>query len=88
MVRLKEHWESNRNNWLEEEFADRTTFTNFWESPSYMVDLSEALQEETWDFTKHILEDWTGHGLARVSLYGIRAYTEGKNNIQRNHFSC
>lgn len=46
---------------------------------------SMELQQKVWDLVQPVLEEWTGHHLSPVSLYGIRLYHN--NSILAPHVS-
>jgi len=82
--RVREFWEQNKDKEEPELWFEGSIFTNFWESPSYVVSTedsnlpgSENLSEEIWNATKGLIEDWTGQNLRPSSLYGVRIYKEG-----------
>ena len=72
-------------------FAEGNTYTNSWESPTYMVSVDDKrlrgsgtqLKRKLWDATQSILEEWTDEDLQPTSLYGIRVYTN--NSILLPH---
>jgi prolyl 4-hydroxylase len=61
------------------------TYTNHWESPTYMVSVEDSrlrgggssLKQEVWDAAQDTLQEWTGEELTQCSLYGIRVYEDG-----------
>jgi prolyl 4-hydroxylase len=85
MELLYRHWEANKDNREEEEWDDGNVYVNFWESPTYIVDVEnrnlrgagEELRQKVWDAARKPIEEWTGMELRPTSLYGIRIYTEG-----------
>jgi hypothetical protein len=80
---VKEFWESNRDR-AEIEWKDYNVYHNAWESPPTIAHLNQArtggskdLQAKIWELVKPVLQNWTGHYLSPVSLYGIRVYHDG-----------
>ena len=84
-VLLKEFWEKNRDQETPESWFAGNIFTNYWESPSYMVNIHKndyvgggpSLAEAISDGTKKIIQEWTGMNLTSTSVYGIRVYKRG-----------
>lgn len=75
----------NANKHLEklENWPPGNTYTNNWDSPTYMISLEDRqlrggldLKQKIWDGMKPILEEWTGKKLKPSSLYGIRVYKD------------
>jgi prolyl 4-hydroxylase len=82
---LSSFWETNQHNTKNETWAVGYTYTNHWESPTFLVSVEDttllgggfALKSKIWDAAKSTLEQWTGMEQKPTSLYGIRIYTEG-----------
>ena len=82
---LDEHWNKNKDKKKLEQWFSGNTYTNHWNSPTYMVSVEDTnlkgagqdLKQKIWDATKDTLEEWTGMELRQTSLYGVRVYTEG-----------
>jgi hypothetical protein len=82
---IKEFWEKNKDKRTEENWGVGNTYTNNWESPSYMVSVEDQnlrgggriLKKAIWDAARDTIQEWTGQELTECSLYGIRVYTEG-----------
>ena len=80
---LKKFWKDNRGKEVEEEWFVGNTYTNHWEAPSLMLDVTdghlegggEALTDLIWDTAQEALEEWTEQELGKISMYGIRMYT-------------
>jgi len=61
------------------------SFSNHWESPTYMVSVEDTslegagyvLKQHIWNAARDTIEEWTGQRLAECSLYGIRVYKSG-----------
>lgn len=85
---LTEHFELNKDDHWDEEWTTTDIYVNHWENEPYLVSLdkNEFLQQEILDYTKDVLEHWTGMELRSISLYGIRVYTNGK--ILYRLFGC
>jgi prolyl 4-hydroxylase len=78
---LTEHFERNKDDHRDEEWTPFNVYINHWkEDRPYLVSLDndETLKEQIQDYTKNVLEHWTGMELRPVSLYGIRVYTNGE----------
>lgn len=68
-----------------EKWATGNIYVNHWESPTYMVSVEDTslrggglgLKKAIWDAVKPTIENWVGMELQPISMYGIRAYTEG-----------
>ncbi|KAL7534776.1 hypothetical protein ACHAXR_006067, partial [Thalassiosira sp. AJA248-18] len=85
--RVKKFWEENkdRKNWQSENWPRGNTYTNHWESPTYMVSVEDTrlrgagsnLKRKVWNAARDTIQEWTGEELTDCSLYGIRVYTEG-----------
>lgn len=82
---IREFWERNKDRQTEEAWFTGNTFTNYWDSPTYMVSVENArlrgggggLKKQIWDMSRNTLQQWTGEELTPCSLYGVRVYTEG-----------
>jgi len=82
---IKSFWDANSQNKKREEWFLGNTYTNHWESPTYMVSVENAalrgggagLKKAIWDSAKETIEEWTGQKLTECSLYGIRIYEDG-----------
>ena len=89
--RVRSYWEASRKEFKREAWPKGNTYTNHWESPTYMLSLEDAdsdprgphrdsgraLRGAIFEALEPILEEWTGQKLKRTSLYGIRVYQEG-----------
>lgn len=59
---LSEFWEKNKNNGKQEQWGVGNTYTNNWESPSYMVSVEDsslrgggyALKQKIWDAARDV----------------------------------
>ncbi|KAL7512136.1 hypothetical protein ACHAXN_009306 [Cyclotella atomus] len=79
---LTDFWKANLGKEKEEEWFAGNTYTNHWESPTMMMDVTddylegggEPLRDLVWDTAHRMLEEWTGQELAKTSFYGIRMY--------------
>jgi hypothetical protein len=76
---LSENWEHNKDSKMDEGWESTDIYTNHWDDPAYLVTLENSLKQEIWNYTKDIIEQWTGMELRPISLYGIRVYREGKS---------
>mmetsp|Transcript_29567 Transcript_29567/g.54519 ORF Transcript_29567/g.54519 Transcript_29567/m.54519 type:complete len:327 (+) Transcript_29567:119-1099(+) len=82
---IKEFWEKNHGQEEVEEWFTGNTYTNHWESPTWMLDVGDEelpgggakLKNSIWEVARHALQEFTGQELTPTSLYGIRKYTEG-----------
>jgi len=82
---IKTFWEKNKDSRMLENWPKGNTYTNHWESPTYMVSVENrqlrgggsVLKQAIWDAARSTLEEWTQEELTSCSLYGIRVYTEG-----------
>jgi prolyl 4-hydroxylase len=80
---LLNHWETNKDLKQEEVWFVGNTYTNHWESPTYMVSVEDSrlrgagagLRQKLWDTVKSTIEQWTGMEQKPTSMYGIREYT-------------
>lgn len=85
--KIQKFWADNkdRKNWQPENWPRGNTYTNHWESPTYMVSVEDTrlrgagsrLKQSVWDAARDTLQEWTGEELTACSMYGIRVYTEG-----------
>ena len=81
---LLNFWQLNKENAKKELVPGPYTYTNHWDSPTYMVSVEDnslkgagsELKEQIWEGVKPILEEWVGRKLVPSSLYGIRIYKE------------
>lgn len=88
---LKNYYEANKHNRKEEKWSRAYTYTNHWESPSYMISVEDvsysgggqSFKDFIWSNISPVIEEWTGHKLKPTSLYGIRVYTN--NSILATH---
>lgn len=87
---LSNFYETNKHLATEEKWSRGYTYTNHWESPTYMVNVESdlpgsgpELKQKIWDGVRPIIEEWTGHKLHQTSMYGIRIYTN--NSILATH---
>ena len=78
---LFENWERNKDNKMDEGWTSTEIYTNHWDDPAYLIPLENTLKQEIWNYSKEVIEQWTGMELRPISLYGIRVYTEGKSPI-------
>lgn len=82
---IQEFWEANKSNKQVEKWGRAYTYTNNWDTPTYMVSVEDGrlrgagsmLKSKIWNGIQPIIEEWTGHKLKPTSLYGIREYTTG-----------
>lgn len=82
---VKAFWDDNQGKEKVEEWFTGSTYTNHWESPTWMLDVGDEtltgggskLKKLVMEATRHALQTWTGQELTPTSLYGIRKYTEG-----------
>jgi len=82
---IKEFWEANKGREEVEEWFAGNTYTNHWESPTWMLDVGDEnlagggpkLKNLIWEAARHSLQEWTGQELTPTSLYGIRKYQTG-----------
>lgn len=78
-------WEENKGGEEVEEWFTGNTYTNHWESPTWMLDVGDdrlpgggaKLKNAIWETARHELERWTSQELTPTSLYGIRKYESG-----------
>lgn len=75
--RLAGFWESNVGEEEAEHWPAGNTYVNHWESPTYMLPLTEDLQKSLLNSVQSTLEAWTGESMVFTSLYGVRVYTDG-----------
>mmetsp|Transcript_22394 Transcript_22394/g.38426 ORF Transcript_22394/g.38426 Transcript_22394/m.38426 type:complete len:493 (+) Transcript_22394:84-1562(+) len=82
---IKDFWDKNQGQEEVEEWFTGNTYTNHWESPTWMLDVDndkligggKTLKHSIWETARHALQEWTGQELTPTSLYGIRKYTLG-----------
>lgn len=82
---VKKFWDNNKNNRKLENWGQGNTYTNNWESPTYMVSVEDQalrgggsrLKQAIWDAAQETIGAWTGQELTQCSLYGIRIYQDG-----------
>lgn len=82
---LKEFWDANGDNRVEEKWFTGNTYTNHWDSKTTMVSVENTrlrggghtLKTAIWNAAHDTLSEWTGEELEACSLYGIRVYSEG-----------
>jgi len=82
---LTEFWMTNKDDDYKEAWPPGNTYTNHWESPTYMVSVDDEeligggddLRGRIWDAASETIQQWTGEDLTPCSLYGIRIYKEG-----------
>jgi len=82
---VKEFYEKNKGAEKVEEWFLGNTYTNHWESPSYLINFEDttlrgggpSIKQRIWDAAKSSIEEWTGQELKACSLYGVRVYKEG-----------
>jgi len=85
--RVKKFWEDNKDkkNWKPENWPKGNTYTNHWQSPTYMVSVEDTrlrgagvnIKRKVWNAARDTIQEWTGEEVTDCSLYGIRVYTEG-----------
>jgi hypothetical protein len=85
-------YEANKDKQKLENWPRGNTYTNNWDSPTYMVSFEDrqlrggvALKQRIWNGIKPIIEEWTGKQLVESSLYGIRVYKRGAVLATRKH---
>ena len=82
---VKDFWDKNKDNRKLEQWGVGNTYTNNWESPTYMISVEDQslrggggrLKQAIWNAARDTISAWTGQELTQCSLYGIRVYTEG-----------
>jgi len=84
---LQEFWENNKSKMYNnpEVWGKGNTYTNNWESTSYMISVEntqlrgggEGIKAEIWNAARQTISEWTNQELTECSLYGIRIYTNG-----------
>ena len=80
---LLQHWNTNQDKKTQEQWFVGNTYTNHWESPTFMVSVEDSklrgggstLKQELWEAVKETIENWTGMEQQPTSMYGIREYT-------------
>jgi len=85
--KVKKFWEENKDeaNWKNENWPKGNTYTNHWDSPTYMVSVEDTrlrgagsnIKRKIWDAARDTIAEWISHEVTECSLYGIRVYTEG-----------
>jgi hypothetical protein len=77
---LRNFWDANRDK-AEPEWSSVTVYQNSWKYNTEMVHVSQQrqggsskLSKAVYDTVQPLLEEWTGHYLDPVSLWGIRIY--------------
>mmetsp|Transcript_12158 Transcript_12158/g.13940 ORF Transcript_12158/g.13940 Transcript_12158/m.13940 type:complete len:515 (+) Transcript_12158:82-1626(+) len=81
---ISEFWEANKEKGILESWGVANTYTNNWQSPTYMVSVENGglrgggnrLKQKIWDAARDTIQEWTNQELTQCSLYGIRVYTE------------
>jgi len=82
---VSEFWEANKEKGTLENWGVANTYTNNWESPTYMVSVENSglrgggarLKQKIWNAAQDTIQEWTNQELTQCSLYGIRVYTGG-----------
>jgi prolyl 4-hydroxylase len=84
---LETFWEMNKSEMYstQEVWGKGNTFTNDWESPTYMLSVEntkfqgggENIKAEIWNAAREVISEWTNQELIKRALYGIRIYTNG-----------
>lgn len=82
---IKDFWDKNKDNKKPENWFKGNTYTNHWDSPTYMISVEDTslrgggfkLKNAIWDAARDTIQEWTDQELTQCSLYGIRVYTEG-----------
>lgn len=82
---IRNFFETNKDKKHAEKWGRGYTYTNHWQSPTYMVSTEDShlrgaggsLKSKIWSEIQPIIEEWTGHSIRPTSLYGIRIYTDG-----------
>jgi len=84
---IQSFWEMNKAKMYttQEVWGKGNTYTNNWESPTYMVSVEntqlrgggENIKAEIWSAARDTISEWTNQELTECSLYGIRIYTNG-----------
>jgi prolyl 4-hydroxylase len=82
---VKKFWDDNKHKQTEEQWGTGNTYTNNWESKSFMVSVEDTslrgsgngIKESIWNAARDLISEWTGQELTQCSLYGVRVYTEG-----------
>ena len=84
---IQQFWEENNGaaNEQAEQWDEGNTYTNHWDSPTFMLNIDDAafkgggskLKKLIWDGAKMVLEKWTNQQLQPCSLYGVRKYSSG-----------
>ncbi|KAL7555320.1 hypothetical protein ACHAWF_019006 [Thalassiosira exigua] len=82
---VKKFWENHKGHEEVEAWFEGNTYTNHWDSPTYMLNVSDAklqgggsaLTDRIKEVARHELERWTDQEVTPTSLYGVRKYTDG-----------
>jgi hypothetical protein len=82
---IKEFWDTNKDKEELEKWPPGNTYTNNWDTPTYMVSLENrklrggdgSTKKKIWNGIRPLLEEWSGERLTETSLYGIRVYKDG-----------
>jgi prolyl 4-hydroxylase len=82
---IQSFWAKNKDKGKVEQWGTANTYTNNWESPSYMVSVEDSslrgggyrLKNQIWNSARQTIQEWTGQELTQCSLYGIRIYKTG-----------
>lgn len=85
MKLLTAFYESNLGKEKLEPKSAANVFTNSYDAPSYLLDVTQPryegggpeLKQQLWDAARATIQEWTGQRLKPSSLYGIRIYREG-----------
>jgi prolyl 4-hydroxylase len=88
---LLSYYRTNKAQRKLEKWSRGYTYTNHWDSPTYMISVEDEtheggglqFKEFIWNSINPIIEEWIGHKLRPTSLYGIRVYTN--NSILATH---
>jgi len=78
---IRDFYDANRGK-DEIEWKTINPYHNMWESPPTIMLTNQEkwegggriLQNKIWDAAREVLQEWSGHKLNPVSLYGIRLY--------------
>jgi hypothetical protein len=73
---LTKFWKDNKGKEVEDAWFEGNTYTNHWEAPTTMLDVSdsklkgggEKLVDLIWGTTQPMLEEWTEQELSKTSL--------------------
>jgi len=85
--KVKKFWDENKDkkNWKDENWPKGNTYTNHWDSPTYMVSVEDTrlrgsgsnIKQRIWNAARDTIQEWISHEVTECSLYGIRVYTKG-----------